>query len=195
MSNELTRNPGQFDEVIHIIDNARSRAMKAVNAELIQMYWEIGAYVSGRVKDGGWGKSVVADFSEFLQAHYPGTKGFSAQNIWRMKQFYVFEFLDLEEPYKEKDLRRQIVSHLKDFILEFGHDFTFVGEEYRVQVGNTDFFIDLLFYNRALSCLVAIELKIDTFRPEHLGQLNFYLERILTGHYLQKRQIDRSSSA
>lgn len=88
MSNELTHNPGQFDEVIHIIDSARSRAMKAVNAELIQMYWEIGAYVSGRVKDGGWGKSVVADFSEFLQAHYPGTKGFSAQNIWRMKQFY-----------------------------------------------------------------------------------------------------------
>ena len=76
------------------------------------------------------------------------------------------------------DLRRQIVSHLKDFILEFGHDFTFVGEEYRVQVGNTDFFIDLLFYNRALSCLVAIELKIDTFRPEHLGQLNFYLEAL-----------------
>ena len=75
-------------------------------------------------------------------------------------------------------MRRQIVSHLKDFILEFGHDFTFVGEEYRVQVGNTDFFIDLLFYNRALSCLVAIELKIDTFRPEHLGQLNFYLEAL-----------------
>ena len=95
-----------------------------------------------------------------------------------MRDSYVFEFLDLEEPYKEKDLRRQIVSHLKDFILEFGHDFTFVGEEYRVQVGNTDFFIDLLFYNRALSCLVAIELKIDTFRPEHLGQLNFYLEAL-----------------
>ena len=88
MSNQLTHDPGQFDEVIHIIDNARSRAMKAVNAELIQMYWEIGSYVSGRVKNGGWGKSVVADFSEFLQAHYPGTRGFSAQNIWRMKQFY-----------------------------------------------------------------------------------------------------------
>ena len=58
MSNELTHNPGQFDEVIHIIDNARSRAMKAVNAELIQMYWEIGSYVSGRVKDGGWETSA-----------------------------------------------------------------------------------------------------------------------------------------
>ena len=67
MSNELTHNSGQFDEVIHIIDNARSRAMKAVNAELIQMYWEIGSYVSGRVKDGGWGKSVVADFSNFCK--------------------------------------------------------------------------------------------------------------------------------
>ena len=88
MSNELTNDPEPFDKIIHIIDNARSRAMKAVNAELIQMYWEIGAYVSGRVKDGGWGKRVVADFSKFLQAHYPGPKGFSAQNIWRMKQFY-----------------------------------------------------------------------------------------------------------
>lgn len=62
--------------------------MKAVNAELIQMYWEIGAYVSTRVKNGGWGKNVVIAFSEFLQSHYPGIKGFSAQNIWRMKQFY-----------------------------------------------------------------------------------------------------------
>ena len=95
-----------------------------------------------------------------------------------LRDSYVFEFLDLEEPYKEKDLRHQIVSHLREFILEFGLDFTFVGEEYRVQVGNTDFFIDLLFYNRALSCLVAIELKIDTFRPEYLGQLNFYLEAL-----------------
>ena len=66
----------------------------------------------------------------------------------------------------------------KRFHFRVGHDFTFVGEEYRVQVDNTDFFIDLLFYNRALSCLVAIELKIDTFRPEHLGQLNFYLEAL-----------------
>ncbi len=95
-----------------------------------------------------------------------------------LRDSYVFEFLDLEEPYKEKDLRHQIISHLRDFILEFGHDFSFVGKEYRVQVGNTDFFIDLLFYNRTLSCLVAIELKIDTFRPEHLGQLNFYLEAL-----------------
>ena len=88
MGNELTTKSEQFDEIISIIDNARTRALKAVNAELIQMYWEIGAYISKRVKDGGWGKSIVADFSAFLQNHYPMMKGFSPQNIWRMKQFY-----------------------------------------------------------------------------------------------------------
>lgn len=88
MSEELTFKANQFIDIISIIDNARTRALKAVNAELIQMYWEIGTYVSERVKDGGWGKSIVADFSAFLQSHYPNVKGFSAQNIWRMKQFY-----------------------------------------------------------------------------------------------------------
>lgn len=265
MNGKSTPSVNQFEDVIAVIDDARSRAIRAVNAELINMYWEIGAYVSRKVRNAGWGKSVVADFSAFLQSRYPSSKGFSAQNIWRMKQFYetyrdsaklsplvreiawtnnlvimsgcktdearefylrlcianrytkrelerqigsmlyertmlsngrhkelitrsgglaalrdsyVFEFLNLDEPYKEKDLRKQIVSHLKNFILEFGRDFTFVGEEYRVQVGNTDFFIDLLFYNRALTCLVAVELKIDVFKPEHLGQLNFYLEAL-----------------
>ena len=95
-----------------------------------------------------------------------------------LRDAYVLEFLDLPNPYREKDLRKQIVSHLKDFILEFGKDFSFIGEEYRIQVGNTDFFIDLLFFNRALSCLVAVELKIGMFRPEHLGQLNLYLEAL-----------------
>ena len=73
---------------------------------------------------------------------------------------------------------KHIIENLKQFILEFGRDFTFIGEEYRVQVGNTDFFIDLLFYNRALSCLVPIELKIGKFKPEHIGQINFYLEAL-----------------
>ncbi len=80
--------------------------------------------------------------------------------------------------YKEKDLRRSIIANLKQFMPEFGKDFTFMGEEYRVQVGNTDFFIDLLFYNRALSCLAAVELKVGKFKSEHLGQLNFYLEAL-----------------
>ena len=91
---------------------------------------------------------------------------------------YVLEFLDLPEQYSERNFRKAIIENLKQFILEFGKDFTFIGEEYRVQVGGQDFFIDLLFYNRALSCLVPIELKIGKFKPEHIGQINFYLEAL-----------------
>ena len=67
---------------------------------------------------------------------------------------------------------------MKDFILEIGKDFTFIGDEYRVQVGNHDFFIDLLFYNRELSCLVAFELKLGEFKAEYLGKMNLYLEAL-----------------
>jgi predicted nuclease of restriction endonuclease-like (RecB) superfamily len=95
-----------------------------------------------------------------------------------LRDSYVLEFLNLPENHKEKDLRKAIVSNLKNFILEFGKNFTFVGEEYRIQVGNRDFFIDLLFYNRELHCLVAVELKIGEFEPAHLGQLEFYLEAL-----------------
>lgn len=91
---------------------------------------------------------------------------------------YVLEFLDLPEQFSERNFRKAIIENLKHFILEFGKDFTFIGEEYRVQVGGQDFFIDLLFYNRALSCLVPIELKIGKFKPEHIGQINFYLEAL-----------------
>jgi hypothetical protein len=95
-----------------------------------------------------------------------------------LRDSYVLEFLNVPEHHKEKELRKAIIANLRDFILEFGKDFSFVGEEYRVQVGNTDFNIDLLFYNRELACLVAIELKIERFKPEHLGQLEFYLEAL-----------------
>jgi hypothetical protein len=88
------------------------------------------------------------------------------------------EFLDIPHKHMERELRKAILANLKDFILEFGKDFTLVDEEYRVQVGNRDFHIDLLFFNRELSCLVAIELKVGEFEPAHLGQLEFYLEAL-----------------
>jgi len=91
---------------------------------------------------------------------------------------YILEFLDLPKNYSEFDLKKAIIHNLKDFILEIGKDFTFIGEEFRVQVANSDFFIDLLFYHRGLSCLVAFELKIDKFKPEYLGKMNFYLEAL-----------------
>ena len=90
----------------------------------------------------------------------------------------MLEFLDLPSQYSERNLRKAIIENLKQFILEFGKDFTLIGDEYRVQVGNQDFYIDLLFYHRALSCLVPVELKIGKFKPEHIGQINFYLEAL-----------------
>jgi predicted nuclease of restriction endonuclease-like (RecB) superfamily len=100
------------------------------------------------------------------------------KDLTALRDSYVLEFLDLPEKHSEKDLRKAIVGNLKKFILEFGKDFAFVGEEYRVQVGNRDFYVDLLFSNRELCCLVAIELKIGEFEPEHLGKMEFYLEAL-----------------
>jgi len=91
---------------------------------------------------------------------------------------YILEFLDLPKNYTEKEFQKAIIHNLKDFILEIGKDFSFIGEEFRVQVANSDYFIDLIFYHRGLSCLVAFELKIDKFKPEYLGKMNFYLEAL-----------------
>ena len=96
----------------------------------------------------------------------------------RILDQYSLEFLDLPNHYLEKDLRKAIVHNLKDFILEIGKDFSFVGEEYRVQVGQREFYIDLVFYNRIYSCLVAFELKIDNFQPEYVSKMSFYLEAL-----------------
>jgi len=255
----------RFAEIVALIDQARARALHAVNREMIDLYWQVGRYVSERVAEGSWGQAVVAEFSAYVQAQYRGIQGFSPQNVWRMRQFYdtyqgdeilsplvreiswtnnmvilagtktaearefylritardhytkrelerqidgllfertmlssranrkaiarhpelaslrdsyLLEFLDLPERHNEAQLRDSIVAHLRDFILEFGRDFSFVGQEYRLQVGVTDFFIDLLFFHRGLSCLVAMELKIGRFKPEYLGQLDFYLEAL-----------------
>jgi predicted nuclease of restriction endonuclease-like (RecB) superfamily len=96
----------------------------------------------------------------------------------RILDTYTLEFLDLPNNYKEKDLQSAIVDNMKDFILEIGKDFTFMDKEYKVQVGNHDFFIDLLFYNRAFSCLVAFELKIGEFKPEYISKMDLYLEAL-----------------
>jgi len=257
----------QFAEVYGLIQQARERTFRTVNSELIQLYWRVGKYISLRVEQEEWGKGVVKELAGYLKQEEPGIKGFSQQNLWRMKQFYeayaeygklsplvrelswtnnmvilartkshlereyylrlsiqerytkrslerainssaferstiaeqklspmvrelnqgansvfkdsyVLDFLDLPEEYSENDLQKAILSNLKDFILELGSDFTFIGEEYRIQVGKTDFFIDLLFYHRELQCLVPIELKIDKFQPEYMGKMNFYLEAL-----------------
>ena len=94
------------------------------------------------------------------------------------KDTYVLELLGVPKKHKEKDLQSAIVHSLKEFILELGVGFAFIGQEYRVSVGDEDFYIDLLFSHRYLQCLVAFELKIEKFKPSHLGQLEFYLEAL-----------------
>ena len=257
----------RFTDIIQLIKQSRTNAIKAVNAELMNLYWNIGEHISKKIEQSEWGDSVVTELANFIQTQEPEIKGFSDKNIWRMKQFYenykdfpklstllreiswshnlaifsrcktveerefylklakqenysfrelerqisaslfertmignsklstalresnhdltntfkdryVFEFLNLPEPHNEGDLQRGLVRQMKNFILELGKDFLFIGEEYKLQVGNSDFYIDLLFYHRGLQCLVAFELKANKFKPDHLGQLNFYLETL-----------------
>ena len=94
------------------------------------------------------------------------------------KDAYFFEFLGLPEPHSESDLHRGLVRNLGRFLTELGRDFCFVGSEYPLQVGGKDFALDLLLFHRGLNCLVAIELKVGEFQPEHLGKLEFYLEAL-----------------
>lgn len=265
MSRQLTPQNHNFDQVISIIEESRSRALRAVNAELIQMYWNVGEYLSDLCANAAFGDKVIDEVASYIAGSGTNIKGFNRRGLYRMKQFYetykgdefvtplvtqiswtnhlqimssaksmderhfylqlcakehyskrelerqidsayyercklsaqkpipeaapqnvrnsildtyVLEFLDLPEQFSERSFKKAIIENLKQFILEFGRDFSFVGEEYRVQVGNTDFYIDLLFYNRTLSCLVAIELKIGKFKPEYIGQINFYLEAL-----------------
>jgi predicted nuclease of restriction endonuclease-like (RecB) superfamily len=257
----------QFTDVIQLIKQSRSKAIAAVNTEMINLYWNIGQYIHNRIETAEWGKSVVKELADFLQKSEPDLKGFSDANLWRMRQFYeiykdtpklaplvreinwsnnliifsrcktveerefylsfskrenyskrelerqissslfertmignsklaplvreihsevnntfkdsyIFDFLNLPESYSENELQQGLIKQMKNFILELGKDFIFIDQEYKLMVGNSDFYIDLLFYHRGLQCLVAFELKADKFKPEHLGQLNFYLEAL-----------------
>lgn len=243
-----------FVKIVELIQQSKQRAFASVNTELIDLYWKIGEYISKKTESDGWGKGTVEELSRFIQNEMIGSRGFSSENLWRMRKFYdtyspfpklstllreltwtnniiilsktksveekefyinlsikekyskreldrqissavferfllsqqklsplvremnrdssteklsplvtelekpafqqinevfrdkyVFEFLDLPENFSEKDLRKSLVKNLREFILELGKGFTFIGEEYRLQVGTKDFFVDLLF--------------------------------------------------
>ena len=111
------------------------------------------------------------NFSKALKAIYPDSP------VMFKDQAFV-DFLNLPAKHTEKRLRKGIVKNMKDFILSIGKDFLFVDQEYTLTVGGKDFHADLLFYHRALQCLVAVELKAREFRPSDMGQLEFYLEAL-----------------
>jgi predicted nuclease of restriction endonuclease-like (RecB) superfamily len=256
-----------FAKVVEMIQAARGKALAAVNTTLIDLYWQVGEFISGRIGTEGWGKGTVADLSAFIQRRHPGVRGFSPPNLWRMRQFfdayrgepklstllrelpwssnlhiltrskrpeerefylrmatqqrwsvrevarqidgalferavlnppkvstvlrelhpaadatfrdaYLVEFLDLADGHREADLHKSLLQNMSRFLAEMGRDFCFAGSEVPLQVGGRDFALDLLFFHRGLSCLVAVELKIGEFEPEHLGKLGFYLEAL-----------------
>lgn len=264
------------------IQAAQTRAVLAVNAELVRLYWDIGRIIHDRQKREGWGAAVIPRLSRELHNELPDIKGFSERNIKLMVQFateyphafvptgpigqlpvaqlpsdpkgqlpvaripwahnvllmqkvkavdtrrwymeqtlangwsrnilammidaqaharqgkattnfeerlpapqsdlvqqtlkdpYIFDFLTLTEPFQERELETGLIRHLEKFLLELGQGFAFVGRQFRLPVGDEDFYIDLLFYHLRLRAFVVIELKKGKFKPEYTGKLNFY---------------------
>ena len=269
--NVIKKDQPDFSEVVHLISAARQHAYQAVNTTLIELYWQVGAYISNKIKAAEWGDGVVDALAQHLAITQPNLQGFTRRNLFRMRQFYetyqddqivsplvrqlpwthnltilsrskrpeerefylrmavqekwssrelerqfttalfervilnpvkvsavltqthpdalnvfkdsyVVDFLNLPQEHSEADLHQGLLGKLKHFLLELGRDFCFVGSEFPVQVGKQDFALDLLFFHRGLNALVAIELKVDKFQPEHLGKLNFYLEALDRDH-------------
>jgi predicted nuclease of restriction endonuclease-like (RecB) superfamily len=240
-------------------------ALKVVNRELITLNWEIGKSIVEKQDALGWGKSVVKSLADELQKEFVGIKGFSVQNLWNMRQFYLvykdneklqtlsreigwshnsvifqkckdnlerefyikmvikfgwtyrvldnhidnksyekfllnqtnfdstieekyknqaklavkdiynYDFLELGEEHSEHQLEIGLINKIREFLNEMGSDFAFLGNQYRLEVDDEEYFIDILLYHRRLKSLIAIELKIGKFKPEYAGKMNFYL--------------------
>jgi predicted nuclease of restriction endonuclease-like (RecB) superfamily len=283
-----------IEELKARIAAARIMAARAVNRDLILLYWDIGQGIVEKQATLRWGESVVELIAADLQRAFPGTRGFSVQNLWRMKQFYLshtaqeflshlvreigrddarltddkklsqtvrelvaqvpwghhanvltrvtdpaarlyylratakfgwsrnvllnqikakayeravsekrvhnfalalpehlaeqademlkssynLEFLGIRQAVKERELEDRLISRLQDFLLELGYGFCFIGRQYRLALGQKEYFIDLLFYHRLLKALVAFELKVGPFEPEFAGKMDFYLNML-----------------
>ncbi|WP_288241336.1 PDDEXK nuclease domain-containing protein [uncultured Bacteroides sp.] len=254
-----------LNEITLRIRSAQYEALKAVNKEMIALYWEIGKRITEQQAISGWGKSVVETLSRDIQKEFPGIKGFGVSNMWDMARFYAeyqsneilqplvgeiswskhiviltkcketqqrqfyilatrkfgwtkdvlinkielktyekyllgqnnfdktlpektrnqavlalkdeysLNFAGLDEEHSEYELEQSIVKNIRSFLMEFGPDFSFIGNQYKLVVDDTEYFIDLLLYNRRLQAMIAIELKIGEFKPEYKGKMEFYL--------------------
>lgn len=252
-------------EIKELIQKKQYQTLKSINAETIELYWEIGAEICRQQTEKGWGKSIVQILSKELQKEFPGAKGYSSANLWRMRNFYLtycdskklaplvreiswsnnivimekcvddlqrefyiqmakrygwtkriltnfiagetyekyllnqtnfdltlpeerkiqaklavkdeytFDFAELSPQYSEHELEIQLVNHIREFLREMGGDFTFIGNQYHLEVGNKDLYIDLLLFHRRLRSLIAIELKIGEFEAEYAGKMQLYL--------------------
>ena len=253
------------NEITASIRSAQYEALKAVNKEMIALYWEVGKRITEQQTALGWGKSVVENLSRDIQKEFPGIQGFGVRNMWdmarfyaeyqsneilqplvaeiswskhiviltkcketRQRQFYIlatkkygwtkdvlinkieaktyenyllgqsnfditlpdsiknqailalkdeytFDLVGLAEEHSEYELEQAIIKNIRAFLMEFGTDFSFIGNQYRLEVDGKEYFIDLLLYNRRLQAMIAIELKIGEFQPEYKGKMEFYL--------------------
>ncbi len=269
LEHQIIDNNGEYlnfrDDIMQRIRSAQYDAMRAVNKEMISLYWDIGRQITDRQKELGWGKSVVENLSKDIQKEFPGIQGFGVSNLRDMARFYseyqsnailqplvgeiswtkhililtkckdtqerrfyilatkrfgwtknvllhqieakAFEnyllgqsnydqtlpetikqqavlalrddyslsFLDIAGEHSEHDLETAIVRNIRAFLMEFGHDFSFVGNQYRLELGGQEYYIDLLLYSRRMQAMVAIELKVGDFKPEYKGKMEFYL--------------------
>ncbi len=268
MPNNPINTPAYKDFITEVksrIRQAQYEALKAVNKEMLMLYWDLGKMIVEKQEQLGWGKSVVEQMSKDLQAEFVGVSGFSTRNLWLMKQFYElygsseilqplvaeigwshhvkimqkcqndrqrefyilmtkkfgwtkdvlalqidnqtyekyltgqhnfdknlpesvqnqailalkdeyqFDFLELADQHSERELENKIIQNIRKFLMEMGGYFSFIANQYRVAVGDKEYFIDLLLFHRKLRCLVAIELKIGEFTPEMAGKMQFYL--------------------
>jgi len=252
-------------EVKERIRSAQYEALKKVNKELIKLYRDIGKMIVERQERHKWGKSVVETLAKDLQKAFPGIQGYSRDNLWRMRKFYLcfkdnrklaplvqeiswshnivimerckddlerefyirmtkrmgwsrnvlihqidnktyekmltnqtnfkktlpkkisgqaklavkdeyaFEFLELGEGHSEMELERALIARVNRFLVEMGGTFAFMGNQFRLEIDDKEFFIDILLYHRRLQCLVAVELKVGEFKPEFVGKMQFYL--------------------
>ena len=246
------------------VRSAQYEALKVVNVQLINLYWEIGKSIAERQSES-WGKAIVQTLSKELQNEFPGIAGFSTTNLWLMTQFfdeynqveilqplvgeiswtkhiviltkcknnqerqfyilstkkfgwtknvlihqienntfekyllnqtnfdttlsesiknqaylavkdeYTFDFLNLSTEHSESDLEQALIQNIRGFLLELGHNYSFIGNQYKLVLSNKEYFIDLLLFHRELQCLIAIELKVGEFLPEYKGKMEFYL--------------------
>lgn len=250
------------------IHSAQQRAARAVNLELVLLYWQVGRDILTRQAEQGWGGKVIDRLAADLRIAFPDMKGFSPRNLKYMRAFaeawpdesfvqevlaqlpwyhqlalldklpgpetrkwyvakaiehnwsrnvlvaqiesrllersgaavtnfpitlpaphsdlareslkdpYRFDFLGLTDDAQEREIEHALVRHVTEFLLELGAGFAFVGRQVLLDVGGEEFFIDLLFYHLKLRCYVVVELKAGKFKPEHLGQLGFYLTAV-----------------
>ena len=174
-------------QIVHLIGGQLPWSHIKIILDKIKDHQEALFYIHGTIENG-WGRDVLA---LQIKSNLYSRQGTAITNFkitlpepqcdlaqQTIKDPYSFDFLTLTKPYNERDIENQLISHITKFLLELGKGFAFVGRQYHLEVGESDYYLDLLFYHIKLKCYVVIELKNTKFIPEYAGKLNFYLSAV-----------------